>query len=71
MTGYAGKKQKWQEEEAQAAAAGQENPLAELDERAHHFFYARRPKKVKEGMTKYNEPQTEKVEKAVLAVHAA
>jgi hypothetical protein len=39
--------------------------------RTREYFYARRPKKLKEGRTKYNEPQTEEAEKALLTIKAA
>jgi hypothetical protein len=68
MTGYAAKRQKWWQEEREAAAAGQENPFEGVDERSRDFFYARRPKKLKEGRTKYNELQTEEAEKALLSI---
>jgi hypothetical protein len=45
--------------------------LEGIDERGHDFFYARRQKKLKEGRTKYNEPQTKEVKKALLAIKAA
>jgi hypothetical protein len=51
--------------------ARQENPFEGIDERSCDFFYARRPKKLKEGRTKYNEPQTEEAEKALLSITAA
>jgi hypothetical protein len=71
VTGYAGKRKQWEEEEKKAAEAGQKNPLEDVSERGRHYFYARRPKKLKEGMSKYNEPQTEEAEKALLAVAEA
>jgi hypothetical protein len=48
-----------------------ENLLEGIDERSRDFFYARRPKKLKEGRTKYNEPQTKEAEKALLVINAA
>jgi hypothetical protein len=71
MTGYAAKRQKWRQEEREAAMAGQENPLEGVDERSRDFSYARRPKKLKEGRTKYNELQTKEAEKALLMINAA
>ena len=71
MTGYAAKRPKWRQEEREAAEAGLDNPFEGVDERARDFFYARRPKKLKEGRNKYNEPQTEEAEKALLAIKAA
>jgi hypothetical protein len=70
-TGYTGKRKKWQQEEREAAEVEQESPLEGIDERGRDFFYARRPKKLKEGRTKYNEPQTEEAEKALLMIKAA
>jgi hypothetical protein len=78
MTGYAAKRQKWRQEEREATMAGQENPLEGVDKRSRDFSYARRPKKLKEGRTKYNEPrtkynepQTKEAEKALLMINAA
>jgi hypothetical protein len=70
-TAYAGKRKKWRQDEREAAKARLENPLEGIDERGRDFFYGRRPKKLKEGKTKYNEPQTEEAEKALLAIKAA
>ena len=42
-----------------------------FDERAWDFLYAHRPKKLKEGRTKFNEPWIEEAEKAIIAVTAA
>jgi hypothetical protein len=39
--------------------------------RSRNYLYASRPKKLKKGMTKYNEPKTEDVEKRILEVSAA
>jgi hypothetical protein len=71
MTGYATKRPKWWKEEREAVEARQENPLEGVDERGHDFLYARQPKMLKEGRTKYNEPQTKEVEKALLAIKVA
>jgi hypothetical protein len=54
--GYAGKRNKWRQEEREAAEAGLENPLEGIDEKGRDFFYGCLPKKLKEGRTKYNEP---------------
>jgi hypothetical protein len=70
-TGYAGKRNKWWEEEREADEAGLENPLEGIDERGRDFFYGHRSKELKEGRTKYNEPHTEEVEKALLMIKAA
>nr|AGT17032.1 hypothetical protein SHCRBa_089_D15_F_90 [Saccharum hybrid cultivar R570] len=68
---YAGKRNKWRQEEREAAEARLENPLEGIDKRGREFFYGRRPKKLKEGRTKYNEPQTEVAEKALLVIKVA
>jgi len=70
MTGYATKRPKSRQEEREAAEVRLENPFEGVDERARDFFYARRPKKLKEGMNKYNEPQTKEAEKALLMIKA-
>jgi len=56
MIGYAAKRPKWRQEEREAAEAGLDNPFEGVVERARDFFYASRPKKLKEGRNKYNEP---------------
>lgn len=71
MTGYAAKRKKWRKEEMGAAAAGLENPFEGVEERGRDYFYARRPKKLKEGRAKYNKPKAEEAEKALIAVSAA
>jgi len=71
MTGYATKSKKWRQEEMEATAAGLENPFEEVDKRGRDYFYARRPKKLKKGMVKYNEPKAEEAEKALIAISAA
>ena len=70
MIGYDAKMEKWQQEEREAAEAGQPNPLRGIDVRSCNCLYARRPKKMKEGRTKYNEIKTEEVEKRILEVSA-
>ena len=71
MTGYATKRKKWRQEEIEADAAGLENPFKEVDERGRDYFYARRPKKLKQGMAKYNEPKAKEAEKALISISAA
>jgi hypothetical protein len=71
MTGYAGKRPKWQKEEMEAEAARQSYLLQGIDERSRDYFYARRLKKLKEGRTKYNEPKTEEAEKVVVTITKA
>jgi hypothetical protein len=58
MKGYASKRPRWWQEEWEVEVAGQSYPLQGINERSHDYFYARRPKKPKEGRTNYNEPQT-------------
>jgi hypothetical protein len=57
MTGYAAKMEKWWQEEREAAEAGHPNPLQGIDERSRNYLYAPRPKRLKEGRTKYNSPR--------------
>ena len=71
MTRYAAKRKKWRQEEREAAVAGLEDPFEGIDERGCDFFNARRPKKLKEGRTKYNVPKTEVAEKALIVINAA
>ena len=71
MIGYAAKTEKWWLEEREAAEAGQPNPLQGVDERSRNYLYACKPKKLKEGKTKYNEPKVKEVEKRILEVSAA
>jgi hypothetical protein len=71
MTGYAGKRPKWRQQEREAEASGQSYPLQGIDERTRDLFYGREPKKVKEGMTKYNNPKIEEAEKSLLMIKAA
>jgi hypothetical protein len=71
MTGYAAKMEKWWQEEREAAEAGHPNPLQGIDERSRNYLYAPRPKRLKEGRTKYNKPKIEEVEKRILEVAAA
>jgi ribosomal protein L3 len=55
MTGYAGKRPRWRQEEREAEAARQGYPLQGVGVRTCNNFFARRPKKLKEVRTKYNE----------------
>ena len=71
MNGYGAKKKKWREEEREATVARLENRFEGIDERERDYINARRPKKLKEGRTKYNEPNNKTVEKALIAVNAA
>ena len=71
MIGYDAKMEKWQQEEREAAEAGQPNPLQDVDERSHNYLYARKPKKLKVGKTKFNELKVEEVEKKILEVSMA
>jgi hypothetical protein len=65
MTGYAANTEKWWQEKREVAEAGQPNPLQGVDERSRNYLYACKPKKLKEGRTKYNEPKTEEVDKTL------
>jgi len=71
MTGYATKWKKWRQEEMEADASGLENPFKEVDERGRDYFYTCRPKKLKQGMAKYNEPKAKEAEKALIVISAA
>ena len=66
MTGFAGKRPQWREEERARAAAGLPDPYDGVDLRAKDFIYARKPKKLKEGASKFNEPKFEEVERALI-----
>ena len=68
MTRYAAKMEKWRQEEREAAEVVQPNPLQGVDERSRNYLYARKPKKLKEGRTKYNESKVKEVEKRILEV---
>ena len=56
MTGYATKRPQWQAEERALAEAGLPDSYADCDERSRDFLKGRKPKKLKEGKTKFNEP---------------
>jgi hypothetical protein len=71
MTGYAGKRSKWWQQEREAEASRQSYPLQGIDERTRNFFYACEPKKVKEAMTKYNNLKIEEAKKSLLTIKAA
>jgi hypothetical protein len=71
MIGFAGHKPNRRAEERARAEAGLPDPLADVDERGRDFIYACRPKKLKEGMNKYNSPKIEKVEKALIEAVAS
>ena len=71
MTGYAAKTEKWRLEEREAAEAGQPNPIQGIDERSRNYLYACKPKKLKEGRTKYNQSKVEEVERRILEVSVA
>jgi hypothetical protein len=70
MMGYAGKRPKWRQQEREAEASRQSYPLQGVDERTRDF-YAHEPKKVKEGITKYNNPKIEEAEKSLLTIKPA
>jgi hypothetical protein len=69
-TGYTDKRNKWWQEEREAAEARLENSLEGIDKRGYDIFYGHRLKKLKEGRTKYNELQTEEAEKPLLTIKA-
>jgi hypothetical protein len=71
MTGYASKRPKWWQEEREAEAAKQSYPLQGINERSCDYLYARKPKKLKEGKTNYNETKVEEAEKAMLTITKA
>ena len=71
MIGYAAKTEEWLQEEREVAEARQLNPLQGVDERSRNYLYARKPKKLKEGRTKYNASKVEEVEKRILEVSVA
>jgi hypothetical protein len=71
MIGYAGHKPTWRAEEAARREAGEEDPYDDLDERSRDFLYGRRPKKLKEGMKKFNRPKIEEAEKAIVELTMA
>jgi hypothetical protein len=56
MTGYATKRPQWQVEERALAEAGLSDPYADCVVRAWDFLKGRKPKKLKEGKSKFNEP---------------
>jgi hypothetical protein len=58
-------------EERALAEAGLPDPYADCDERARDFLKGRKPKKLKECKTKFNEPQIEEAEKRIMAVAVA
>jgi hypothetical protein len=71
MTGYAAKRLQWQAKERALAKARLQDPHADHDERARDFLKGHKPKKLKEGKYKFNEPQTEQAEKRTLEVVVA
>jgi uncharacterized protein YecE (DUF72 family) len=66
MIGYVGHRARWRAEEQARQAAGIPDPYEDVDVRAKEFMYARVPKKLKPGATKYNEPEYEEMEKALV-----
>jgi hypothetical protein len=54
-----------------AEVVGQSYLLQGVDERSRDYFYARRPKKLKEGRTKYNKPKTEEANKTMVMITKA
>ena len=70
MTGYAAKWPQWWAKERSLAETRLPDPYAYCDVRAQDFLKGRKPKKLKEGKSKFNEPQTKDVEKRILEVAA-
>jgi hypothetical protein len=66
MNGFAGKRPQWWAEERAREAVGLPDPYTSIDVRGHDYLYARKPKKLKDGATKFNEPNFEAVEKALI-----
>ena len=58
-------------EEREAVEAGLPNPLPGIDVRSSNYLYDRKPKKLKEGRTKYNQSKVEEVERRILEVSVA
>ena len=71
MIGYAAKRPKWQAEERALAEVRLPDLYVDCDERSRGFLKGRKPKKLKEGKTKFNEPQIDEAEKRILEVAAA
>jgi hypothetical protein len=71
MIGYPGHKPRWRAEERARVEAGEPDPYEGLDERAKDFLKGRKPKKLKEGKKKFNEPKIKEAEKAIVAVTKA
>jgi hypothetical protein len=71
MIGYASHKPRWWAEERARAKAGELDSYEGLDERANDFLKGRKPKKLKEGKKKFNEPKIKEAEKAIVAVTKA
>jgi hypothetical protein len=66
MTGFAGKREEWKRQEEARRAAREPDPYEGITRRAKDFLRAQIPNKLKEGMTKFNEPGFEEVEKALI-----
>jgi hypothetical protein len=58
-------------EERAREAAGLPDPYASLNVRGRDYIYARKPKKLKDDTTKFNEPNFEAVEKALIEADAS
>jgi hypothetical protein len=65
MIGFAGDREEWQRQDEARRAAGIPDPYEGVAPRGKAFMSARILKKLKEGVTKYNEPRFEEVEKAL------
>ena len=66
IIGYVGHRAQWRAEEQARQAAGIPDLYEDVDVRANEFMYACVPKRLKLGVTKYNKPQYEKLEKALV-----
>jgi hypothetical protein len=71
MTGFAGKRPLWRAEEWAREAVGLPDPYASLDVRGRDYIYAHKLKKLKDSATKFNEPNFEVVEKALIKAAAS
>ena len=66
MIDYVGHRARWRAEEQARQATGIPDPYGDVDVRAKEFMYARVLKRLKPGVTKFNEPQYEELEKALV-----
>jgi hypothetical protein len=71
MTRFADKRPQWRVEERARKAVGLPDPYTGLDVRGRDYIYSCKPKKLKDGATKFNEPNFEAVEKALIEAAAS